>query len=73
MKTPEPSNLGEAIPWQMARVRDEVIPAYEECGPGGSFAVAIMKRDLDEAARALAEGDLAAMMRSYISLKNHHT
>jgi hypothetical protein len=56
----------------MARVRDKVIPVYEECGPGGMFAIALMKRDLDEAARALAEGDVVAMMRVYQALKDTH-
>jgi hypothetical protein len=61
--------LGEALPREMARVRDHVIPAYIEIGQSGAFAVAMMRCDLDEAARALAEGDVAAMIRVYQSLK----
>jgi len=68
MKTEEPKTLGEALPWQMARVR-EIIPLYESCGSAGVFAVTMMKRDLDEAARALAEGDVVAMLRVYQELK----
>jgi hypothetical protein len=63
--------LGDALPAEMARVRDEVMPAYIECGPGGAFALAMMRRDLDEAARALAEGDVVAMIRVYESLKGY--
>jgi len=61
--------LGDALPREMARVRDVVIPAYLECGPGGVFAVAMMRADLDAAAKALAEGDVVEMLRVYRSLK----
>ena len=65
--------LGEALPREMARVRDKVMPAYVEIGPAGAFGLAMMRRDLDEAARALAEGDVVAMVRVYQSLKETHT
>ena len=57
----------------MARVRDEVMPAYEEIGPSGAFALAFMRADLDAAARAMAEGDVVAMLRVYQSLKDYTT
>jgi hypothetical protein len=57
----------------MARVRDEVMPAYIEIGPAGAFALALMRRDLDEAARALAEGDAVACLRAYDALKGYST
>jgi len=53
----------------MARVRDVVIPTYLECGVGGSFAVAGMRRDLDLASKAMIEGDAVAMVRIYQKLK----
>ena len=65
--------LGEALPREMARVRDEVMPAYVEIGPAGAFGLAMMRQNLDEAARALAEGDVVAMVRVYQSLKETHT
>lgn len=65
--------LGDALPREMARVRDKVMPAYLEIGEAGAFALAMMRRDLDEAARALAEGDVVAMVRVYKSLKGTHT
>jgi hypothetical protein len=52
----------------MARVRDVVLPRYLEI-PTGVFAASLMRRDLDEAARALAEQDVVAMLRVYESLK----
>jgi len=66
-------SLGEALPREMARVRDEVMPAYEEIGPSGAFALAFMRADLDAAARAMAEGDVVAMLRVYQSLKDYTT
>ena len=54
--------LADALPREMARVRDVVIPAYQEAGPGAIFALTFMRRDLDLAAKALAEGDVVAMI-----------
>lgn len=63
--------LGDALPREMARVRDEVIPPYQEAGPAGRFALAMMRADLDRAAKALVEGDVAGMMRAYGALKEY--
>lgn len=71
--TSAPTTLGDALPAEMARVRDEVMPAYIEIGPAGAFALASMRRDLDEAARALAEGDVLACLRAYDALKGYST
>jgi hypothetical protein len=64
-----PRSLGEALPLEMARVRDVVMPPYIEIGPAGAIALAMMRRDLDLATKAMAEGDLAAMISVYESLK----
>ncbi len=61
--------LGEALPREMARVRDEVMPAYREIGPSGLIALMAMRLDLDRAAKAMAEGDVIAMLAVYKSLK----
>lgn len=66
-------SLGTALPREMARVRDHVLPAYLEIGPAGSIAAALMRRDLDAAAKALAEGDVVAMLRVYEALKGWET
>lgn len=60
--------LGDALPREMARVRDKVLPYYTP-EVNGQFAAAGMRRDLDDAAKALAEGDVVAMLRVYESLK----
>lgn len=64
-------SLGEALPAEMARIRDVLIPAYQECGVGGQFALAMMRADLDRAAKALIEGDVVEMLRVYQSLKDY--
>lgn len=69
----EPKTLGEALPKEMARVRDEVMPAYQEIGHAGSYALTMMRHDLDAAAKALAEGDVVKMMKCYEALKGYST
>jgi hypothetical protein len=66
----EHESLGEALPREMARVRDEVMPAYQEIGPPGAIALTMMRMELDRAARAMAEGDLPQMIASYQSLRD---
>lgn len=65
------TTLGEALPKEMARVRDEVMPAYIEIGPPGQFALAMMRASLDAAAKAMAEGDTVAMIAAYQDLKGY--
>jgi hypothetical protein len=59
--------LGDALPREMTRVRDRVLAEYLKF-PSGAIAAMLMRRDLDEAQRALAEGDVVAMIRVYKSL-----
>lgn len=71
--TQQPGNtLGDALPREMARVRDEVLPVYLEIGPPGQFAATMMRLSLDRAAKAMMEGDLGAMMDTYNELKDYH-
>lgn len=63
-------SLGEALPKEMSRVRDEVMPAYQEIGAPGAFALTMMRMELDRAARAMAEGDLPTMIASLRSLRD---
>ena len=64
------SSLGTELPKEMARVRDELMPMYQEIGPAGRFALAMMRAELDRATKALAEGDVITMMRAYEALKD---
>jgi len=70
--TDETKSLGSALPAEMTRVRDKVLPAYIKIGAPGAFAVLMIRRDLDAAAKALAEGDVVAMLRVYESLRDTH-
>lgn len=72
-RTNGPRSLGEALPLEMARVRDRVMPIYQSIGQGGAFALASMRNDLDLAAKAMAEGDVVEMLRLYRSLKSYET
>lgn len=63
--------LGDALPRKMKEIRDIYIPAYERAGPIASFAIAMMKRDLDRAAKALAEGDVVEMLAIYRELEEY--
>lgn len=65
--------LAEALPEEMARVRDEVMPAYQSIGPAGGFALAMMRADLDRAAKAMAESDTVGMLRAYEALCKYDT
>lgn len=67
--TTETESLGTALPAAMARVRDEIMPAYLGIGPAGGFALALMRAELDRATRALATGDVVTMIKSYKALK----
>lgn len=63
--------LGDALPREIARVRDEVLPVYVEIVPPGIFAAARMRADLDRASKAMIEDDVGAMARVYESLKGY--
>lgn len=65
------SSIGEDLPKEMARVRDEVLPVYVSVGPPGLFAATMMRRDLDLAAKAMIEGDTVGMLCAYESLKGY--
>lgn len=73
MSCSDTKTLGDALPKEMARVRDEVLPQYLALrgmpGVMPEFAIRGMQVDLDAAAKALAEGDVVAMLRVYESLK----
>lgn len=69
----ETLSLAEALPLEMARVRDKVMPAYLAIGPAGGFVLHMMRVELDAATKAIMEGDTVAMIRLYESLKGFHT
>jgi len=64
-------SLGELLPLEMTRVRDEVLPQYVAIGPPGMMAATMMRMELDAAQKAMMEGDTVAMLRLYESLKGY--
>ena len=62
--------LAQALPHEMARVRDKILPEYLKI-PTGVFAAAMMRADLDRAAKALAEQDTVSMLQCYESLRGY--
>ena len=69
--------LGEALPREMARVRDEILPQFLALREMPNVIVepqiALMRAELDAAAKAMIEGDVVAMLRVYESLKGYST
>lgn len=61
--------VGDVLLREMARVRDHVLPHYVELGPVGMFGAVGIRADLDGAARAMAEGDVVAMIRTLQTLR----
>lgn len=56
--------LGEALPREMARVRDLLLLKCDSI-PTGACVAGEMRRHLEAAAKAMAEGEMVEMLRSY--------
>ena len=69
-QTREVITLGDALPKEIARIRDRVLPVYDAI-PSGAFAAAMMRHDLDAAVRAMIVGDIIEMLRAYDSLRGY--
>jgi hypothetical protein len=65
----ETESLGTALPKEIARVRDVLIPEYQSIGPAGNFAIMMMRAELDRASTAMISGDVVGMIKSYKALK----
>lgn len=65
------TTLADELPKQMARVREEIMPAYQSIGPSGEPALIMMRADLDYAATAMATGDVVAMITACKSLSEY--
>lgn len=61
--TAEVTTLADALPAEMARVR-EVLGHCREIGPAGMFGAAMIEQDLRAADRAVMSGDVVAMIRA---------
>ena len=65
--------LGDELPREIARVRDSVIPAYQEIGITGQFAIMMMRQSLDRASKAMISSDIVEMIAVYEELKGYST
>ena len=65
------TTLGDALPKEMKRIREDVIPAYQQIGPAGAFALAMMNNSLTHAEKAMMEGDVARMVVCCEDLKSY--
>lgn len=70
MEEKKKETLPEALVREIARVRDEVRPAYVSIGSPGRFALEILDRSLTRADKALEEHDAAEMVIAYKSLRD---
>lgn len=65
--------VGDALPREMARVRDVVIPQYLSLrglpGVNVEFGLMNLRCALDRAAKVMAEGDTVGMIRSLQELR----
>lgn len=66
--TDHPESVADALPKEMARIRDEVLPEYDAL-PTGVFAATMMRAELDRAAKAMVEGDTIQMIKSLQELR----
>lgn len=62
--------LGEALPKEMARVR-EILGLYRAIGPAGSFGAAMMELDLRAADQAVINRNLVGMIIAYKALQTY--
>ena len=73
----DPKTLGDALPREMARVRDEILPQYLALRGMPNVIVEpqimMMGASLDAAATAMARGDVVAMIRAYQDLKEYES
>jgi hypothetical protein len=64
----ENTTLGDALPKEIARVR-EVLGHYKELGPVGMFGAMFIEQDLQAADKAVMSGDVVAMLQAFEELK----
>lgn len=69
-------SVGEALPREMKRVREVVLPAYYEVlkdAPMTAIAISMMQASLTAAEKALSDGDVIAIIRAYEDLKGYES
>jgi len=68
----ESLSLGEALPQEMARVREIIVEYRDPLLRGaGNLAARMMEISLQKADAAVMSGDVVAMLRAYEDLKGY--
>lgn len=62
--------LGDVLPREIQR-NMELLTQYAEIGSDGAFGSAMIRRDLDIAVKALADGDIVGMISSLEALRGN--
>jgi len=62
------SSVGEEFPKEQARVR-EILGYYKEIGPPGMFGAITIRQKLSRADKAMASGNIIAILQSFEELK----
>ena len=72
MSEKQTETLGDALPKEQARVRG-LISAYRDpmLRGSGEWAARLMEKSLQEADKAVMNGDVIAMIRAYEDLKGY--
>ncbi len=65
------TTVGEELPKEVERVRDEVMPAYQSVGQQGAVVLGWMRASVDRAEKAMASGDVVEMVRAYKELRGY--
>lgn len=63
-------NLVEALTTEILR-NQELLEAYKNIGPAGTFGATCIKLDIDNAIRVQGQGDVIEMLRIYEVLKEN--
>ena len=62
------SSVGEEFPKEQARVR-ELLLQYKAIGPAGTLGAIMIEQALQRADQAAISGDVVAILRSFVELK----
>ncbi len=69
MTKQQTNTLGDALPAEMKRIREVVIPAYQSIGAPGRFGLTMINAELTQAEKALESGEVVTMIAAYASLE----
>jgi len=60
----ETRSLGTALPAEMARVRDELLPEYDAIGPSGRFGAMMLRRMTARTPQSARDPEAEAELRA---------